>query len=49
MVNFLKDPDKFQIIVSCSAFDLLKHSQASKVQKIFLFHKQKQKMSLFAD
>ena len=24
MVDFLKDPNKFQITVSCSAFDLLK-------------------------
>ena len=30
MVDFLKDPNKFQITVSCSAFDLLKHMQSSQ-------------------
>ena len=53
--NFVRDPDKFQILsitVSCKAFDggyitcLLKHSQASEVQKIFLYYKQKQKISV---
>ena len=41
MVDFVRDPNKFQIlriIVSCSAFDrgiicLLKRNQASEVQK----------------
>ena len=39
MVDFVRDPDKFQI----------ERSEASEVQKIFLYYKQKQTISGFTD
>ena len=54
MVDLVRDPKKFKILrITYSAFDgnylSAKGSQASKVQKIFLYCKQKQKISVFTE